>query len=617
MDLAPYPFADLLENYRLALAEPLPAATVTADYLSLIEGVVRHFYTRQAASGAIIDAYFNRERHYSTPCYAFSAATLVAQGHADLLDSAERALIHAAETLADGQAADAHPDFYTIFLVRADQLLAPLSAAAARDRWQAALRRIEPRHVYRYHLDRMPAERIHNWNLINLVGEYLRWQGGLGGDPAWWARHLPLHVARFEPSGLYLDGHLDGRSHPLAYDAISRYHLAAMLAAGYDGEFADWLRQHVLRGAITSLFLQSPTGELPGAGRSAHHAWNDAALAAIYEWAAREFAQQDDLPLAAACKRGAHLAYQAMRPWIRPEGDLHIVRNHFEPAVRHGFEVYSVHTTYNLWTTAALSYAYWFGRAADDSFPALQEQPLPSEASAYVINTGFMTHQVVAANRGFYLQFDTAGDPGTNPTGLVRINRTGCNAQIGPSEGAVATPNYFTLGPRRALSHGPAWRDLLGGWHSLAEQSLTGYPSALGKVAPEAELRWQVDADALTLTLIWHGSLAGCSAIETRYRLTPECVDVSYQVHGAVDALRAEIPLFAFDGAAHSRIRQLERGIEVAFGGSLLHVLPAADTDSVTLTEQMAATRTGILRLAWIETDQAHVGYRLMLQAQG
>lgn len=603
---ATHPLRDQLRDYLSRVAEAgehpanwQPTGYTRGGYLRVLEKIVRFFRGQQDDAGGIIDPYFEREWHYSTPSYALGAALLVANGRADLLDSAERAMIRACEALADGQAPDRHPDFFTIFLVKADELLAPLAAPERRERWRAALRRIDPERIYVFQLGKFPEADIHNWNTINCVGEFLRHRAGFGGNASWWEKHLPLHVQRFDDFGLYRDGALNGASHPLPYDAVTRYTLSVMLANGYDGPHTEIIRKRLLQGSLTALFVQSPTGEWPGVGRSAHHAWNDAALAACYEFAAHQLATHDPI-LAGACKRGAHLALKAIEPWQRPTGDLFIVRNRFEPEVRHGFERYSIHTTYNLWTVAALAYAYLLAGPDDEQIP---EQVLPSEIGAYVVRLSPAFHQIVAANRGFFLQIDTDGDPSTNPTGAVRINRAGCNPQIGPSEGAVAVPRYTAIGPRRALSFGPAWRDVLGEWHALAQYGHSVYPSPLAP--PEVDLTMEECDGVLHVRTTWRG-LPCLRVLHTDYEIHPDHVRVRYQAEGQITGLRAEIPIFSFDGQAHSEIAEqmTANGAElcVAFGGSeARYTLPDAQAQFA-VTDDYAATRTGILRYAYAET---------------
>lgn len=601
-----HPYASLVQTYLSELrsqTEPFSSSGLTRDsYLELIDGIVAFFRNHQDESGGIPDPVTHRETYYSTPCFALGAALLAKNGKSEYLEPATKAMLRACQALAAGEAPDRHADFFTIFLMKADGLLRDMAAPEARDRWQADLRRIDPYQIYLFQKERQPEERIHNWNAINLTGEFLRYQAGLGGDPDYWESHLPYHMARFLPNGLYRDGDLKGTSHPLAYDAVTRYHLSVMMDAGYAGKFSEQLAETLLRGAITALFVQSPVGEWPGTGRSAHHTWNDAALAACYEWAAHQLAGSDP-ELAQACKRGARLALQAIKPFQRPGGELNILRNRFEPEERHGFEIYSMHATYNLWAAAALSIAYLL---ADETIP---EAPLPSERMGYALDLDAELHQIIAANHGFYILVDGCGDSHTNPTGLVRINRVGVNAQIGPSEGAVKDPRFSVLGPKAALGYAPAWKDRLGGWHSLAE-----YGTNQERLKPTWRSGAVVDDDAVQLEITWRGGLDGCKVIQAVYRVTSQGVRIRYALQGQITGVRAEIPLFAFDGQEEAQITQEDDRLCARFRGSEVQVSAVSANAKLVLSEEYAATRTGILRKAWAETAANEIEIEVRLK---
>jgi hypothetical protein len=604
--LAEHPYAAALHDYvnRGDKVSHQPAELRRAEYIRCIRRIVHFFRNHQNGDGAIIDPFFLKEWHYSSPCYALAAALLVSTGEEDLRDSAEKALEHSARLLSEMRTPQQHADFFPLPLLLADELLTARGLSPAAKRWRASLDAVDPEQHYLY-TDRK-REVVHNWNAINLSGEYLRHRAGLGGSMEYCERHLKHHqLVRFESSGLYLDG--EGLSHPLGYDVITRYHLAVMLAKGYQGESATRMREFLRKGALTSLFIQSPCGEWPGVGRSAHHQWNDAALAATYEWAAGEL--QEECPtLAAACRRGAQLALHSVERWQRSGGDLHIVRNRFEPEERQGHEYYSIHTTYNLWTAAALAAAHIM--CGEESEIA----PLPSEAGSYVIELDRRFHQVIAANRGYYIQFDTYGSPTTDPTGLLRINRSGCNPQIGPSEGCVANPQFAGIGGTGFLSYAPSWRDRTGEWHSLA--SIASWERGSLAVRPAfPELETQPEKDGkIAFTLRWRGSMEGLRSLRLHYEISSGGLEVTYEIEGACTGLRAEFPLFHFDGEEYSRISRSGQEIEVKFRGSTLSITVPSNDAQVHLGE-IVRGRTGLLRRGWAETEGHSLTFRVALES--
>src|SRR5206468_4030585 len=98
------------------------------------------------------------------------------------------------------------------------------------------------------------------------------------------------------PWGLYLEG-------PMAYDHFPRLWAADMVAHGYEGKYAKDLQELLRRGSLTSLFMQSPNGELPTGGRSAQHQWNEAEQCVTYEIYGAKALADGDKELAAVFKR--------------------------------------------------------------------------------------------------------------------------------------------------------------------------------------------------------------------------------------------------------------------------------------------------------------------------
>jgi hypothetical protein len=580
-----HPFAKSIEQYLRELPIASSASGLDrSDYLRVIRSIVRFFQNQQDPSGAIPDACIGREVAYATPAYALAAALLVANGHPELMDSTCRAMGHASRCLVEGSAPDGYADFFTLLLISADRLLDGLAPLGPQAEWRARLLRLDAVAAYPSQLGKVPEGHLQHWSALNLTGEYLRARSSLGGDPAWVQRHLGIQMERFTELGLYRDGDLNGVFHPLANDALARCVFSALLEAGYDGEYAAGLRRRLLRGAISALFIQSSVGEWPGVGQYAQHTWNDAALAAAYEWAAREL-KADEPRLAGACKRGAHLAFQSIQRFLRPGGDLFITRNHFDPAERHGFEDDSVHACGNLLAAVGLAFAYQF---AEDS---VSEVFLPSEITSYALDLGRDFHQVVAARDGMYVQVETGGDPAANPTGLVRVNRPGASPQIGPSDGCVIEPCYSALGPVGSLAYAPAWLDRVAGWHSLAEygsdDSILSLRGRLSDVKNEAA--------GLSFTLTWQGKLDGAARVIATYTLTPVEVQVKYRVEGPLQSIRAELPVFRYDGEVASRVENSEQELNLSFRGSQLRLRLLTPGARLVDMKQVFATRTGLL----------------------
>lgn len=96
-------------------------------------------------------------------------------------------------------------------------------------------------------------------------------------------------------------------------------------------------------------------GEIPTGGRSSQHSWNEAAASAVYEIQAGRYAAAGDTQAACMFKRAAHLSLGSVKRWQNPAGDLQIVKNHFPPVDRWGYEVYSFYR--RVVTTCAILHA--------------------------------------------------------------------------------------------------------------------------------------------------------------------------------------------------------------------------------------------------------------------
>ena len=537
--LGAFPLAGLVKQFRDDQARRgthVRTAGVTRDeYLRLIAGIVGFFAGHQDARGAIVDPYERAEKQYSTPAFALAGAALCSAGRESVPRSAvARAMAFACASLADGKAADGHADFYTVLLMHADRLLAPLVPESASTAWRRDLARIVPEKTYR----RQPTDpATNNWNLVAVAGEWMRTKAGLGDSMPWIEASLDRQMDLFTPWGMYRDP-----NDPMAYDHFARLWALDLLDEGYQGRHAAALGTLVERGAWMSMFMQSPWGELPCGGRSAHHQWNEAQQAVTFEsWAAR-FAKRSDPAAAGACKHAARLSRQSIGRWVRPSGELWIVKNRMDPAARHGYESYSFHSQYNLLAAAMLAMAW--ARAGD----GIAMAPCPATVGGFAFALQPAFHKVFANVPECYLEVDTGADLHFNPTGLLRLHRAGVTPEM-LSDGVTEGASYqLPAKPTRSMAIGPEWRDRAGAWHSLA-----------GHGRDDLDLAEFVLVSASTARvesrLTYRGRLrGGATAIAEHLTLTPEHVEIEHRVDGDVDAVRQCWPMLATDGAASSAI---------------------------------------------------------------
>lgn len=461
--------------------------------------------------------------------------------------------------------------------------------------WAEALKTISPEQDYVFTMSKMNnPNRMINWNAIMISGEYLRWHEQLANEgTAWMDRYLEAyHLPRFTALGLYQDGPLDRPNCPFSYDIATRYHLGVMLEAGYEGATADRLREQLRHGAFSSLLTLSPLGEIPPRGRSSQHQWNEAAAAYVCSTHATQALEAGDPVMAGAFARAANRCFAAVERWKMDDGRLKIVRNEYAPEDRHGYEIYTNHTCYNLWTAAALAHA-----CLSDPGDDVSEVYLPSELGSRVLQTDGWFETVIASIPGQQLVLHTAmNDPYTIP-GLVRIQQTGLPGLIGPSAASHVQAGFteFAEGVVRPLSYCPAWKTPDGIWHSLAE----GIPSGgaydrdvgldpaqgggsivyekVGQDTPnqveghlaERAAEEGVNTSENSFAVTWVGPLPGVETLRTHYVQQADLLTITYEFEGEIAAAGALIPLMFHDGREQAVITHTDQSVRTTYRGHM------------------------------------------------
>jgi hypothetical protein len=549
--LEPFPATPLVQPFLRALANsssssaPAPTGLTRDNYLSLIDGIVRCFSACQDGRGAIIDPYEQRERQYSTPAFALAGAVLAASGrNREVLPRVVAAMNAASSDLASGKAADRHADFFTVLLLHADAVLGPHVPDATASAWRRDLARVVPEYVYVYQPGN--GRSIHNWNIVAAAGEFLRTRHGYGRSDAWVEASLARQADHFAASGMYRDP-----NEPMAYDHFARLWTLDLVEEGYAGPRRDQLQQWLERAAWASLFMQSPHGELPCGGRSAHHQWNEAQQAVTCETFARRFAARGDLRAAGAFKRAARLSLRSIGRWVRPTGELWVVKNRVDPAARHGYESYSFHSQYNLLAASMLAMA-WL--RADES---IGESRVPSETMGFAFGTGAEFHKAFAAAVGTYVEIETNADLHYDPTGIVRVHHPACPPEL--LSGGVSRDCDYTVPNRPSVTWavGPSWRDASGVWHSLAEHGRADLEPSTVRVVSRAR-------DQVEVEVSYRGRLrGGATGVRERVRVSDRRVDLIHDIEGDVRQVRGIVPFLVGDGV-------LETAVEVRGGKAVL-----------------------------------------------
>ncbi|MDR0352472.1 MAG: glycoside hydrolase family 88 protein [Opitutaceae bacterium] len=553
------PTAPLLSRFlerARKLDAPPPSGIEDADYLRLIAGNVDYFTKHQDENGAIRDPYRQKETQYATPCYALAAAMLVEHaGRADLRAPALRAMDWAVRSLAGNKAADNHQDFYPFFLAHALPILARHAAPGQAARWKEQLASLEPWTLYRG----QPG--LSNWNVKALAGEAMLKLAGVRDDASYIDHSLAAQGGHFRsPWGLYRDWNPSKKIEGvMCYDLFPRAFLAVILEAGWRGMCADRAAPLIDRGAITSLFLESPAGELPSGGRSAHHQWNESLEVLTFELYAAKAARAGDAFLAGVYKRAARLAFASMRRWQRPSGELWIVKNRFDPKTQHGFEVYSGYSSYNLMPMALLGIAWQQAQKT----AGVREQITPAELGGFIVNLRPEFPQIIANAGGAYIQINTAPDPRYNVLGLNRVHYANFNPQLGPGDSVNRKSDRprYPAGPRKALAIGLSWKDRDGDkWDALANY----HRDHVKKVEVEEQA---ATPGEVRFKIIYEGDFGGVGRVEENYKITPGAIEISGAVDGYNGPLRYVWPVLADDGARQPAIRLEKQAVSVSLDG--------------------------------------------------
>lgn len=493
-----------------ASAKFAPTGVDRSEYLRLVEGVVNHFSPFQQKDGEITDPYERTEIQYSTPSYALAAAILVESGkRPDLLPKASRALDRSLSELATHSTANQTGDFFIFPAMGAYLRLRDRVDPTTRERWQVYIRKIDPDLAYSDRIGPGQPD-VMNWNSNAILGEFLRFREGFT-DGKFASRYLDAQLPRFTPEGLYRDPDT-----PLVYDAAARFNFLMLLNEGYRGPHREALEILLRRGAWASLLMQSSAGDFPSGGRSAGHVWNDALECVSFELWSRRSAEAGDMVGAQAFKRAAHRAAQSIARWVRPHGDVWIVKNRFDPRVRHGYEDYSFHSQYNLLTAAYLALAWSY---ADER---VQEGPSPAETGDFLVNLPNF-HKIFANVKGHYLEIDLAGDEKHGETGLIRLDQAGQDPAI--------------IGGGTAIGIG--WE--MGG----KTQYLAQFPS--DRIVAQLASTRQPDGK-LEFSVRYTLKGASVRSVTETYTLGPDTLRVQAKVDGKIDRLLVGYPVLVTNG---------------------------------------------------------------------
>lgn len=477
-----HPYADVINRFAFEQAQAgslEKSGFNKSTYLEVLNGMVQGLIIYQNEEGDIVDPWYEGDvvfgdtgepgdrhyRHYATPHYAHAVSLLVRTGYNEdpaVRESGIRAFEQAVRRMLKGRELSGPDawrcgDFYPYALMRAYLNFKEVLPSERISQWDDDLALIVPSKNY------SSPTATGNWNVVSHCGEFLRAQAGFTTMDR--TEQMLEHKQQyFSDTGTWM-------FESFAYDNFPRYHITNILVDGYNGAYVDFYRDKMWRGAWISLFTQSPTGAHPTGFRSAQHLWNEAQIAAIFEIYAAAYAEAGFPKIAGTFKRGAHLAVEEIRRWIRPDGALDIVKNHFHPEKRQGYEMYTLFTCYNSLAAHMLATAY--ERAAEN----VKEYPAPADIGGYaflldedhseVFPDRHYYHILMANAGGTAVQYCLDPNPGYDPLGIQRVQFSNGPVVIGPTDGRGSRWQNSDL----ALAVGPAWKDGTGRLVTLAGQS--------------------------------------------------------------------------------------------------------------------------------------------------
>ncbi len=231
---------------------------------------------------------------------------------------------------------------------------------------------------------------------------------------------------------------------------------------------------------------------------------------------------------------------------------------------------------------------------ADDG---IREGACPVETAGFGFEVQPAFRKAFLGAAGTFVEIDTGADLHYNPTGIVRIH----HAAVPPetfSDGVTAQCGYqVPTKPQRTFALGPAWQDVDGNWHALAEHGRDVLePTAFRVVAGSRD---RVEAE-----LIYRGALrGGATSVRERVVVARDGVLVEHTVVGEVRAVRQTCPFLVTDGAQASAVAINGRRASVSRGEGKMVFEALGDGPPLRRFDVSAACRNGVMDAAYADAQ--------------
>lgn len=416
---------------------------MTSPALDVLTTAAESYAPFLQASGELHDLVFDEPTQYGTAYYALCNAVLAA--HADeakravFLDRAGRGLDAALRHTGDPSLPPSasqfdratgtinrhnHRDFTWPPILKAYRVLGDLGHPRAGE----FAERIAAVDIEQSFQMRPPS----NWASVWLSGEWIRLREGLSPYSmdqfddwlsAYFGSVTLLDLGLYQEPGL-----------PNSYDLFTRYHLADILAEGYDGPWLPQMRKLITTGLERSLAVQLSDGSMASAHRSTGQTWTVGAQIGFFTMAAAV----ESSALAAAAAR---LAFASLRRWQRPDGPFSPVENCLPPAYRVGYESYTADAHYANLALGFLAAAVLRGFTGADG-----EGPT-SPSRTLVRAEGAPTHRAIAHHGDVSVHVNAAPHPSYDGFGITDLTfGAGRMLQFASTVRHAASGALFNLG---------------------------------------------------------------------------------------------------------------------------------------------------------------------------
>ncbi len=411
------------------------------------------------------------------------------------------------------------------------------------DKWKGNLAAFDPWKFYDM-VDNRSGRFFNNWALFAAVSEFMRgiFCGFDATDFVDW--QLPCQIANLDENDMYMDAPPEHTcSNPMVYDLAPRFLFAFLMRADYKGKFAARVEEILDNTADLTLKMQSVTGEPPFGGRSNQFIHNEAMLCAYFEMESARFAEKGDAAMAGQLRAAAIRAADSAVKQLSVE-PIHHIKNRYPLSSKIGCEHYGYFNKYMITVASNIYPAILFGN----------ERIAPRAAQgSCVVSTGAHFGKTFLNAAGYQLEIETNADPHYDANGLGRVHKAGCPGALCLSVPFPSHPNYVLEAPNPTA------------------MSLCCYAEKDGKKLLGAEnyakhALISSESSENTASAVFEVTLSDEITVTQTYAISEKGVDISLS---GCENIGFMLPVFDFDGAAHTKITLSENAVSAEYMGSI------------------------------------------------